>query len=232
MEDLIQAALNFSEAEPGNQPSVVMLAERSGYDVFKWLAAQLPHAEEYEALWFEHKGKRLLVVAGKQIVTSEGLEVLGLATRAPIPDGLPAKEVLTRLQAEDAIPVLPWGVGKWLGTRGKHVDALIAAATPGQLWLGDNGGRPAWWPVPQFSGKLPVLAGSDPLPLPRSSRVIGRFGARIQARLPDAFPVTGLKQALRDPALKIATYGRPAPSTRFIFDQLRLRFASHRMEFA
>lgn len=231
LEDLALAAQNFAEADASATLSVVMLAERAGYDAFSQLAAQLPEAGP-NAVWYEHGPQRTLIVAGRQIVTQEGLEILGLATQSPIPDGLSAHGVLARLRSSDAIAVLPWGVGKWLGKRGRIVDELIAEAPLGQLFLGDNGGRPAWWSVPQFSGRLPVLAGSDPLPLAGSTAAIGRFGSRIKGSLDESRPVDSLKRILRSSSTKISTYGRLTPSLRFISDQARLRFSRNRMEFA
>ena len=224
MDDLRQAAAAFAAAGGGEASGVIMLAERAGYDVFRQLQSQLSRTWELNSLWFWHGNQRLLVVAGRQIVTAEGLEILGLATRLPLPDGLPADQVLKKLDAEDAIIVLPWGAGKWLGRRGKIVDRLLEQARPGRLFLGDNGGRPNWWTVPQFSRGVPVLAGSDPLPLPKSGNVIGRFGSVIDIQLSEYTPAARIKCALRDPATRISTYGRLAPSLRFIADQTRLRF--------
>lgn len=228
--DLRQAAASFTAVGNGKNPAVIMLAERAGYDVFRLLESQLASTGEPESLWFEHDGQRLLIVAGRQIVSAEGLEVLGLVTRTQIPDGLPVDQVLARLEEADAIAVLPWGAGKWLGKRGKIVDRLLTKARPGHLFLGDNGGRPGWWQVPQFSTGIPILAGSDPLPLPGSARKIGCYGSLLGAALSDERPATNLKQALRDPATRITTYGRLTPMFRFITDQARLRIGRKSME--
>jgi hypothetical protein len=231
LEDLELAARNFAWADQHATVAVAMLAERAGYDVFSQLAAQLPAAGP-NAVWYENESVNLLIVAGRQIVTKEGLEILGLGTHNTIPDGLGAHGVLCRLRNSDALAVLPWGVGKWLGKRGHLVDELIAEAPSGQLFLGDNGGRPAWWSVPQFSKKIRVLAGSDPLPLAGATAEIGHFGSRVTGALDESRPVEHLKQLLRDPHTRISTYGRLAPSLRFFSDQARLRFSRNRMEFA
>jgi len=230
LDDLRQAAASFAAFGIGKAPAVILLAERAGFDVFQLLEAQLAATAEPESLWFHHGDQHLLVIAGRQIITEEGLEVLGLATRTQIADGLPAARVIELLQEADAITVLPWAVGKWLGRRGKIIDRLLAQATPGSLFLGDNGGRPGWWPVPQFSLGIPVLAGSDPLPLPGSARTIGSYGSRIGFSLLEETPAASLKRALRDPTTRITTYGRQAPVLRFISDQARLRIGRKSME--
>lgn len=223
MGDLRQAAEGFMSAGDLVQPAVAMLAERAGYDVFGLLASQLPSTDETEVLWFQHASQHLMLVAGRQIITSEGLEVLGLGTRALVPDGLPLTEVVARLNDADALTVLPWAVGKWLGRRGQLIDQYLSQAQADRVFLGDNGGRPAWWPVRQFNSGFKVLAGSDPLPLPGSAGMVGRFGSRIAFTLPEQKPLQALKQALRDPATEVLRYGKPASSPRFLWDQGRLR---------
>lgn len=210
-----------------DQIGVVMLAERQSYDVLDEIRPQLVETEEAEALWLnpEHT---LLVLAGRQIISAEKLEILALATCAKLPDGLSAEDVIAELDAADALVVLPWGVGKWLGKRGALVDRLIAAARSGRLFLGDNGGRPGFWPVHQFSSGLPVLSGSDPLPLPGWPEAIGSFGSIIEADLSETTPAASLKRHLRDVGTSIRRHGRLAGPIQFVRDQARLRLAGNR----
>jgi hypothetical protein len=223
--DLRQAAAGFMAAGTHGQPAVAMLAERAGFDVFGLLASQLKAGDEEEVLWFQHESQHLMLVAGRQIVTAEGIEVLGLGTRAQLPDGLPLGDVLASLDNTDALTVLPWAVGKWLGRRGRLIDHCLSQARPDRVFLGDNGGRPAWWTVPRFDSGFKVLCGSDPLPLPGSAARVGRFGTRIEFILPQQKPLQALKRALRDPAAKLTRYGDLASSARFLWDQGRLRVA-------
>ena len=76
-------------------------------------------------------GARLLIVCGRQLRTAEGLELLALATCARFADGQPLAAALRGVEAAGAIPVLPWGVGKWTGKRGRIVGGLIDAGRPG-----------------------------------------------------------------------------------------------------
>lgn len=202
---------------------VVMLAERAGFDIFETLRTILVPTKEPEAMWLD-EARRLLVLAGRQIVSREGLEILGLATMARVEDGLPARDAVARLDAEDAILVLPWGVGKWLGRRGRIVDELISGAAPGRLFLGDNAGRPAFWPVPRFA-RAPLLSGSDPLPLPGSAVAVGGFGSLVRGELSAEEPAASLKQILRDGNRAVTPFGAPAGPLRFVRDQARLRLA-------
>lgn len=221
METLEAASRNFSRHAPGAATAVCMLAERDGFDVFSWLRTKLRATAENESLWFD-ESHRLLIVAGRQIESSEGLEVLGLALGMPLQlEGRPAHEIIAALRTHDSLPVLPWGAGKWLGSRGHLVDRLLDDE-PG-LFLGDNGGRPGFWPVPRFRRGVRVLPGSDPLPLPGASSAIGSFGCLITCDLPADRPASALRRALRDPASRLLRFGRLTNPLRFAIDQTRLR---------
>jgi len=206
------------------QVGVIMLAERESFDVLDAIRPQLVATDEPEALWHNER-RKLLILAGRQIISAEKLEILALATTARLPDGLPAEKIVAEMDAADAVVVLPWGVGKWLGKRGSLVDRLIATSRPGRLLLGDNGGRPGFWPVRQFTSGLPVLSGSDPLPLPGWPRAIGGLASVIDAHLAPDTPAAALKTILRDPTTRIDRTGSLAGPVQFVVDQARLRLA-------
>ncbi|MGE3745966.1 MAG: hypothetical protein AB7G25_09725 [Sphingomonadaceae bacterium] len=220
----IEALSIANEKLAGNvgRIGVVMLAERQGFNVLDTLRSSLIATDEPEAFWFD-ESRSLLILAGRQIISAEKLEILALATTAILPDGLPAERIVAEMDAADAIVVLPWGVGKWIGKRGMLVDRLIAAARPGRLFLGDNSGRPGFWPVRQFNGALPVLSGSDPLPLPGWPQYVARLVSVIDADVSSETPATSLKAALRDPATQIERLGSLAGAVRFVTDQAKLR---------
>ena len=68
----------------------------------------------------------LVVVAGRQIVTAEAIEVLALGLNRLYPDGRPLATVIEDLSEEEVLLILPWGVGKWLGRRGRIIADLVA----------------------------------------------------------------------------------------------------------
>lgn len=177
------------------------LQSRGAHQLGAW--SLRPVAGEDLALLASNGDSRILVVAGRQVVTAEGLEVLQLATRAHARDGLPLDEVLRVGEQADAINVLPWGAGKWLGARGRLVAACAGRVREGSLLLGDNGGRPALWPEPaplraaRRAGRI-VLSGSDPLPIEGDERRVGSFGvAFTDAALDERAPVAALKRLVR-----------------------------------
>lgn len=221
---LERASATFSRHAPQAGTAVCMLAERDGFDVFSSLRTQLVPTAEAESLWLD-ESRRVLVVAGRQFETGEGLEILGLALLGPLElEGRPAREVIAALRTHDSLPVLPWGAGKWLGQRGRLVNRLLTDE-PG-LFLGDNGGRPGFWPIPRFGRGIRVLPGSDPLPIAGSSSTIGSFGCLVNCNVPADSPAAALRLALRDPATELARFGTPANPLRFVFDQTRLRVGS------
>lgn len=131
--------------------------------------------------------RELNVVSGYQIVTAEKLEVLALGSRDRIRDGLPIEEVLRRVRAANALAVVPWGFGKWLGSRGKIVQALVDTAEPVGFFLGDNSNRLAGFPEPAIFGRaraagIEVLPGTDPLPFPKEAGRAGSAGFALQPR--------------------------------------------------
>ena len=125
------------------------------------------------------RGCELEIVAGRQIVTAERLEVLALGTLQKWKDGLPIGAVIESIREVGAIPVLPWGFGKWLGQRGRVIGSLMEEFGNGSVYLGDNGGRPRIIPDPQQfeiadQRGIRILPGSDPLPFLRNTTGPGR----------------------------------------------------------
>lgn len=160
-----------------------------------------------------HGVGQVCLVTGRQIVTSERLEILGLAMRVKIPDGLPAREVIQRVIADGGIPVLAWSPGKWLFARGRLAHDLIANDQGRSLRLGDTTLRPILWPEPrlmQLARKrgLTVIPGSDPLPFAGEERYAGTYGFIYQGAFDTAQPAASIGRMLTGPATAITPAGR------------------------
>lgn len=171
----------------------------------------------------------LLLVPGRQVRSHERLEVLFLNTRETCADDRPLRGILKNVRPEHAIVVLAWGVGKWLGRRGRIIDQVIQSRTRDhELLLGDNGGRPVCWTEPsQFNAGrqagLKVLRGSDPLDLPDEEARIGSFGSVIETVIPHSDPVATLADAILDPQLPLGNFGQLQRNARFLRNQFGLR---------
>ena len=216
---------------------VLMLAEMREADWFEEVARTLPRfgrwsiasvASDPVSVQAIAPAGRLTIIAGRQIVTAEGIEVLVLATRARIDDGLSLAEAVAAAVSHEAIVVLPWGAGKWLGRRGAMVSEFIKTGLPG-VFAGDNGGRPAFWPedgvftVARSKGQ-PVLPGTDPLPLPGEEQRVGSFGFLLEGDLPADSPGLALRERLRRATPgEIRNFGRLQGALPFFRNQAALR---------
>jgi len=173
---------------------------------------------------------QIYIIAGRQIITAEGLELLALATDHVFEDGLPVSSALAVARASGAIPVFPWAVGKWLGERGKILSALLSRDSPADLCLGDNSGRPVFWRNPLHFKQacalnMHVLPGTDPLPFASEAMRVGSFGFSMRGQLGKTQPTADLKQLLRAKETRLLAYGRLEKPWRFFVNQFRLRMA-------
>ncbi|HEX9944579.1 MAG TPA: hypothetical protein VGG03_21420 [Thermoanaerobaculia bacterium] len=242
----LDAALdNFAwgAAELGIAPpfmGCLMLAERAGERCFlQW--AQDEDGAHLGAWEFEPAadpaaliarrctdGKRLLVVAGRQVRSREGLEVLGLATLEEFPDGLSFRDALARVRWSDALTVIPWGFGKWWFYRGALIESVVRRAERPGICLGDNAGRPEVGGRPRLFREaeargIPVLPGTDPLPLPGHADRAGTYGFLLEEGFDERQPARSLRRALRSLSTPPRTYGRRRDLTAFCQDQIALR---------
>jgi len=152
-----------------------------------------------------HGVGRVCLVAGRQIVTRERLEILGLAMRATIPDGLPAVEVIRQVVKAGGIPVLAWSPGKWLFARGQLVRDLIASDQDRVLCLGDTTLRPTLWPEPRPMRRarardMTIIPGSDPLPFAGEERYAGTYGFIYRGAFDTSQPAASISRMLAGPA--------------------------------
>ena len=176
-----------------------------------------PTAEDRALLATRPGRMPLILIAGRQIVTAEGLEVLALGAPGPFEDGRPLGESVAAVRAAGGLPVLPWGFGKWWGGRGRALDRFLVAALGVEdrpaLFLGDTANRPAGLPPPAQFGRaaargIPVLPGSDPLPLPGGAATAGSYGFVLDGRIERDRPAAGLQALLEGLERAPAVFGR------------------------
>jgi hypothetical protein len=173
----------------------------------------------------------LTLIAGRQINTAERLEILALGCAEPIEGGLPMERTLGLVRDSGAIAVLAWGVGKWTGGRGRLVADLIERARPGDLYVGDNGNRPAPAPMPNLITRavrngLFNLPGSDPLRLRWHQDRPGSYGFVLQGEFDDECPMTSIRAMLSRARSSPRPYGRRVNWLEFLVSQTALRVTS------
>jgi hypothetical protein len=231
-----RAILLMTEAEPDDWFSRLGAAARSASGQAELSGAGAwSFATTHEACTLRAfaPGKELLVVSGRQVACAEDLEVLTLCSLGRIPDGLPIEDTLARAREIDALPVIPWGPGKWLGARGKLLSRIIAGARPGELFLGDESSRPFFWGTPRHFDEarargLAVLPGTDPLPFPYEGGRAGSFGFSTRMLLDPAHPAASLKAHLRTRDAEVKAFGRLEGPVRFVRNQIGMQLRKRR----
>lgn len=238
--------LNHADTAMTPTAVVLVLAEPRERNTFARLRRQLesatyatlssrwqlhPTAERISLVAKHIEGAETFLIGGQQIVTSEHLEVLSIATEQTIADRLPLAATLAAVEKAGGFPILPWGVGKWLFERGDLICKLIRAnahAARAPFALGDNGGRPRFWEwVKQFDMAkeydIPIISGSDPLPASRSRRGAASFGTLIRCRFDRIRPAASLLAAITERTCEAEPFGKLARPTDFLCEQLALR---------
>lgn len=205
---------------------VLFLAEGRGFNYFDRLRGgthglpgsfQVEEAAEPGAVrvtW--DGGEGAWILAGRQLVTAERVEILALATAEEIEDGLAAGAAVRAVLDRGGVPVLAWAPGKWMFKRAAVIRNLLERFGAGSLLLGDTSLRPLGWPAPSAMrdpDRL-VLAGSDPLPLAGEEAEAGRYGVWFEGDFDRRRPLTSLRRLLSDPAALRRTIGRRNPPGR------------------
>jgi hypothetical protein len=232
------AARNFRAAGKRAQGflGALLLTQAAREEVFESLAGTSsidgwrlePAAGEAESLIARKYSSAIAVVCGRQVRAADGLEVLGLGTRAVFPDGLPFADAIETVRGSGALTVIPWGFGKWLGRRGKAVEDAFSSRTRRELFVGDNGsrldllGRPSLVRTLEARG-FHVLPGTDPFPFAAGERRVGGFGMYAEF-VPDiATPWRQLRAWLEDRAASPEPYGRATGAARFAYNQFGIQ---------
>lgn len=220
----------------------LLLCDVAGHDVFdqilggnvdhcrsvghgSWHVEPTTEAESISIVGPENE--RIVIVRGQQIVTSERLEVLAIGHCGRLPGGRSLPATIENARAKDCHVILPWGAGKWLGRRGSLIDHAVDHLSFPGLHLGDNGGRPSVWAVPQFTKatkrKIKILCGSDPLPITGDERRIGTYGSVFRGDVNMTGPWSSIRRLLEDPLEVPDTIGSPMNIWNFARSQAMLR---------
>ena len=235
---------NFSEAGANLKTAsqvtyFILMAEATGVYYFKKLEEiakgapstyfRVEESGEPHSLFVYHDdfpSMRLIVCAGRQLITEEKLELLALMTEQDFENGRELGATVEAVVDAGGIPVCPWGAGKWMGQRGKVLEKYMSNPHS-QFYLGDSGGRPSFWARPTlFDGEAvaaKIVSGSDPLPLAGQEVTVGSFGGVIDLDCPKDHPSTYLRAQLKDPKIVISAYGRLCSSMLFVKNQIVLR---------
>lgn len=197
------------------------LSERN---VLKWRLEPTPESCTLKA--HRSDGQSFYLLAGRQVVTAERLEVLALMTSCLFQEKQSLYQTVQAVYHSGGVPVIPWGFGKWIGKRGRILEQFLMKNDK-PVFLGDNGGRPWFWPRPRLfevaeakGGR--VLPGSDPLPLPSEASRAGSFGFTMNSIL-TSYVARDLKRCLENKNLNFSAYGDSQKLIRFFKNQFLIR---------
>ncbi len=109
--------------------------------------------------------------------------------------------------------MIPWGFGKWWFHRGALVEKVVCRSERPGICLGDNAGRPEIAGRPRLFREaeergIPVLRGSDPLPMPEQVDRAGSYGFLLEEGFDAGRPAESLRRALRALSSPPRTFGR------------------------
>jgi hypothetical protein len=212
--------------------AVILLTESLGTNYFASLARNAasgmsidgwrfqPTLESESLIAVNSSGFELTIIAGRQIVAAEKLEVLAICTDALFDDGGPISEVIDAVSAADGIAIVPWGFGKWTGRRKKVINRLMSEFAERPFHLGDNSGRASLWREPsQFErarshGQL-ILRGTDPMPFPGQENRVGNFGFCVRGPFSKSWPAQSIRSLLGPGRSQPISYG--ALETAMVF---------------
>ncbi len=215
----------------------LFLTEITGYNYFEKLSnGKIPLSsfdisfpEEKISLTLTNKlNQKIYIVSGKQVVTKEKIEILALGTAENFEDGKPLKITFEEIKNSGALPKLPWGVGKWLGKRKQILEEFIQENSNEKFVLGDNSGRPLFWPKPKLfklaeTKNIPVLRGTDPLNIPADEKKAGSFGNILDCEINPQFPGKSVLETVKNMDSSPVPYGHLENPLAFIRNQIQLR---------
>ncbi len=166
----------------------------------------------------------MTIISGRQIVTREGLEVLALCSNEHFADGRSLTHTVEKVIESGALPVLPYGVGKWTGVRGVLVNELLNSPLGSRLLLGDNAGRLRWGDEPrQFSEARSrgvwILPGTDPLPFASQARTPGSYGMVLTGLIDTQHPADSIKNLIETAYNQPTIYGHTQGLINFVLLQ-------------
>jgi hypothetical protein len=233
------AAKNFRRA--GAVAGLLCLTETSRDHAFRrWREEgrvgdwRVYETDDTALLRLEHdRSLPMWALAGRQIITADRLEVHALGVDAEFADGRDTVDTIAEVRGAGALAVLPYGVGKWTGSRGRLVSQLIERYADGGIVLGDNSGRITLGPrCPQFdqaaAHRLTLLPGTDPLPMRGMEKRVATLGVVLDGPFADYDFAGQIKRKLAGLGPVPHRFGRHLSPLGAMLQQIGLRIGRNR----
>ena len=204
---------------PSGAIKMWLLTEGMDYNAFAKLSELDGFSVETkspECLLITDSGSKdqLYVFAGRQIVTSDKLEICALITNNLIPDRqFNTRDTLNAVRESGTPAALNWAPGKWLFKRGKIVEQLLTETDPDNMLLSETTMRPTVWATPllvkcAFKRGYRMLVGSDPLPFAGEEKLIGTYACYLQGEFDQENPARSLQSLLMDENVPVHRIGK------------------------
>ena len=222
---------------------VWLLAERYDCNLFNELKGEnaelkrhgvVVYPSERETLVVESSKKiTLFIIAGRQVVTKERLEILSFFNNVPWKDyKYSIHEMIQNVQDSGGMPVINWAPGKWSFSRGRVVEAVINRYAPDKILICDTPLRNTLLPLPRLMQKarglgVKIIGGSDPLPFAGEERYIGSYGSFIKGIFDPEYPATSLRSLLTDRDIPVQPAGKRNGPFTFLTRQSRIMWRKY-----
>ena len=172
--------------------------------------------------------KYFYLMAGRQIVVKENLEICALASTMNLEDRkYNINDTIQAVCDNRGIPALNWAPGKWMFARKKVVQNVINTVKPDSLLISDTTMRPSVWPTPILMREamkkgFKVIAGTDPLPFDGEEKLVGSYAATLNGPFDENKPAASIKALLKDPAVQLTRVGRRSCPGQFAKRQYKI----------
>ena len=236
LETAFTSAINNLQRLGGNSASVyaLLLTERSDCSQFEELAQKqnigpFKIINETGLLRLQSANRPdLLLFPGRQIVSSEALEVCSLTSTFSAPDRkFTCVELIQQIQAAGGVAALNWAPGKWLFKRSRVVRHVIDTIDPRTALIGDTSMRPVFWPLPNLMAYARrigwrFVAGSDPLPFSGEEHLLATYACTLTSDWDESKPLASIRTGLLNPAVAITSVGKRSGAFQFLGRQVRI----------
>jgi hypothetical protein len=192
----------------------------------------IKQTNEKESVIVENElGSKICLISGKQILAKNGIEVLALGSSEEFKENKDLDSTVESIINNNAVAVLPWGVGKWTGKRKKILEEFVEGSNK-KYFLGDNSGRPSFWNGPSlFKSAVKknnfVLCGSDALPIASEVNKTGSYGFYLNESIDLQRPSYSFKEILLNLNKQPESFGSLESPLRFFKNQFMMQFKKH-----
>ena len=193
---------------------------------------QLVNSDSLSFAVIQIKESFLLILSGRQLISMDNIEVLALGTTTQFNTAKNTEQIIEEVSHDGSLPVLPWGVGKWLGRRGKIVANILQNQNLPRFFIGDSANRPVFWSEPSQFGLarangIKNLPGSDPLPVKNGYKNAGKAGIVLKDSINLDDPVHSIKNRLLDPSTDIQPYIKRENPISFFRNQFAMQYKKY-----